>query len=87
MEESHCIQYMTQGFPFSSFIRHAQKTPPWIYLSFKLTQKLPNIGKNGFKFYFFALDEGLSPDMEFVKKFTQVRFLKTKFYPKMRKSQ
>ena len=26
-------------------------------------------------------------DMEFVKKFTQARFLKTKFYPKVRKSQ
>ena len=25
--------------------------------------------------------------MEFVKKFTQARFLKTKFYPKVRKSQ
>ena len=28
-----------------------------------------------------------TPDMEFVKKFTQARFLKTKFYPKVRKSQ
>ena len=27
------------------------------------------------------------PGMEFVKKFTQARFLKTKFYPKVRKSQ
>ena len=26
-------------------------------------------------------------DMELVKKFTQARFLKTKFYPKVRKSQ
>ena len=25
--------------------------------------------------------------MEFLKKFTQARFLKTKFYPKVRKSQ
>ena len=29
----------------------------------------------------------LPPDMEFVKKFAQARFLKTKFYPKVRKSQ
>ena len=32
-------------------------------------------------------DGDLGPDMEFVKKFTQARFFKTKFYPKVRKSQ
>ena len=29
----------------------------------------------------------LTTDKEFVKKFTQAKFLKTKFYPKVRKSQ
>ena len=29
----------------------------------------------------------LEPDMEFVKKFTQARFLKNKCYPKVRKSE
>ena len=31
MEESHYIQYKTQGFTFSSLIGHAPKTPPWIH--------------------------------------------------------
>ena len=35
----------------------------------------------------FNYDSSSVTDMEFVKNFTQARFLKTKFYPKVRKSE